>query len=130
MVPDSASDQWWIAIPNEEQLDRIKLLWLAVTWAQDPGLPPDPTAWAPQGFTITGGTDPVSMANGGYTYLWQWVIVPQPDSELIQFPSAFPWGAGVSGVAVASKCVPEPSTLVGLGSMGLWGLFLLRRRVR
>jgi hypothetical protein len=123
------SDEQWVSIPNQQRLDKVKYLWLQVEWDNQPQLPPNPVAWAPQDFSVTGGTNPTFIANGHPTYVWQWVITPQPKAEFIEFPLTFPWN-GVVGIDVATRCVPEPSVLVGLGSMGLVGLFLLWRRRR
>jgi hypothetical protein len=115
----------WIAVPNDEQLDKVKELWLQVSF-QDGTAPPaaNPIVWAAQGFTVTGGTNPVVVDD---TYTWKWTITPQPGSEVFQIPSSFPW-AGVTGIDIASKCVvPEPSTL-GLLTAGLFGLALAWRR--
>jgi hypothetical protein len=50
------SNEQWISIPNQERLDKLKYLWLQVQWDNEPLVPPNPVAWAPQGFAITGGT--------------------------------------------------------------------------
>jgi hypothetical protein len=121
------SQEQWLSIPNQQRLDKVKLLYLEVQWDNQPPVPPDPIAWAPQGFTVTGGTNPAYIVNGHPTYVWQWVITPQPKAEFLEFPASFPWN-GVVGLDVATKCVPEPTALVGLAGMGLVGLLWLWRR--
>jgi hypothetical protein len=117
------SPDQWIAIPNLEQLDKVKHLWFQVE--VDPGttIQTNPLAWASQGFTVTGGTNPTHIGNA---YVWEWTISPQPPNEFLQISASFPW-SHVHGIDVASKCVPEPSTLI-LGGCGLVGLILVWRR--
>ncbi|MCK9458291.1 MAG: PEP-CTERM sorting domain-containing protein [Proteobacteria bacterium] len=107
----------WLFIPNNEQLDRVKHLWLQVEWQSDSNVV-DPIVWVPQGFTVT-GSDSVHFAN---TYVWEWIITPQSGAEIIQFPNSFSW-AGVTGIDVATDC-PEPSTIVLLG---IGAIFLICR---
>ena len=115
----------WIAIPNLERLDQVKKCWLQVEWNDtNPVLPLNPIMWTSQGFTVTGGTNPSQLGNA---YVWEWTITPQPGSEMIQIPASFPW-ADVVKISVASNCVPEPSTIMILGSLGLFGLLLVWRR--
>jgi hypothetical protein len=131
-LPSVVSRDQWIYVPNLEQLDKVKDLWLEVQFA--PGSTPaidNPIVWAAQGFTITGGTNPTYYPDSN-TYVWAWTITPQPGSELLDFSPSFPW-ANVIGIDVATKCVPkpsapEPSTLVGLVTCGLFGLVLAWRR--
>jgi hypothetical protein len=120
------SPDQWLAVPNQEQLGKMKELWLQVQW--EPGIavvPVDPIVWTPQGFVVSGGTNPIQSNN---TYIWHWTIIPQPGSEVFQFPNSFPW-TGVTGIDVATRCVdiPEPSTL-GLVISGLFGLVLVWRQ--
>jgi hypothetical protein len=92
----------WLFVPNDEQLTRTKHLWLQIEWQNDPESVVDPIVWLPQGFSVT---------NTHYeNYVWEWIITPQPGSEIIQFPKEFPW-TGVVGIDVATEC-PEASTFV------------------
>jgi hypothetical protein len=117
----------WIAIPNQERLDEVKTLWFQVEVEPGTTIDVDPLAWASQGFTVTGGTDPTRVEEAGHTYyVWEWTITPQPDSEFLQISNLFPW-SNVIGIDVATKCVPEPSTLI-LAGCGLFGLILVWRR--
>jgi hypothetical protein len=115
----------WLAVPNQEQLDKVKDVWLQVQW--EPSIvvvPVNPVVWVPQGFTAAGGTNPIQSNN---TYIWNWTITPQPGQEVLQFQVSFPW-TGVTGMDVATRCVPEPSTIVGLVTSGLFGLLLVWQR--
>jgi hypothetical protein len=129
-LPFSA-DQW-VGIPNSAQPSKVKHFWLEVQWQNDLTAPPDPLLWAAQGYTITGGANPVHVNNG---YVWEWTITPQPNSEMLEFNTAFPWISAnnhVTNIVVASKCVPEPSTLallVSMGAVAFVGLGWKRRRV-
>jgi hypothetical protein len=118
----------WLSVPNHEQLDKVKHFWLEVEWQSDPRVvPASPTVWAPQGFTVAGGTNPIHLSNNAY--VWEWIITPQPGAEILQFPNvSFPW-AGVIGLDVASMCVPEPSTVSLLGIVAI-SLIALGRRHR
>jgi hypothetical protein len=117
------SPDQWIAIPNLERLDQVKTLWFQVEVEPGTTIQTNPLAWAAQGFTVTGGTSPTVVNN---TYVWQWTITPQPANEFLQISASFPW-SHVRGIDVASKCVPEPSTLI-LAGCGLVGLILVWRR--
>jgi hypothetical protein len=127
MLPPYVSQDQWIYVPNLERLDMVKELWLEVQY--EPGSPAptnNPVVWAAQGFTVAGGTNPAFYPDSN-TYVWAWTITPQPGSEIFDFAPSFSW-AGVTGIDIASKCVPEPSTLVGLVTCGLLGLVLAWRR--
>ncbi len=118
------SPDQWIAVPNQEQPNKVKELWLQVQWGAGSTVPPNPIVWTAQGFTVAGGTNPTHVDN---TYVWEWTITPQPGAEVFQIPASFPW-ADVTGIDIATKCVPEPSTIVGLVTSGLFGLILVWRR--
>jgi hypothetical protein len=121
-IPTSR-DQW-IAIPNQDQSGEATQLWFQVQWDSAAVVPANPVVWVPQGVAVTGGTSPTHVGNA---YVWEWTITPQSGSEVLQIPSSFPW-AGVTGMDIAARSVPEPSAIVGLVTSGLCGLLMVWRQ--
>jgi hypothetical protein len=128
-LPPRISPDQWIYVPNNEQPDMMKELWLQVQLAPGTTAPTsNPIVWSSQGFTVAGGATATYYPDSN-TYVWAWTITPQPGNELFDFSPSFPW-AGVTGIDIGTKCVPvpEPSTLVGLLTSALFGLVMVWRR--
>ena len=109
----------------------MKDFWLEMQWQNDLAVPTTaPTLWVPQGYTAAVDGNPTHVDNG---WVWEWTITPQPNGEIVDIPASY-WtiaGNNVAQIIVASKCVPEPSTLALLASMGavaFVGLGWKRRR--
>jgi hypothetical protein len=98
----------WIAVPNQTQPDMLKHFWFQVEWSTVPTTIPKPILWVPESSVVLVGSGETTEGN---VSAWEWTIDPQPNSEVVQIPSSFPWN-NVTRIDVASRCVPEPSTLV------------------
>jgi len=115
-----SAQEEWVVDPEPGAAGRSEAPVVAGQWASEPQLPPDPTAWRPRVFTVTGGTNPTHSVEGGFpTYVWQWVIIPQPKAEFLEFSVAFPW-AGVVGVDVANAVHPRANGARGHGRAWDW----------
>lgn len=133
--PGYGKPEWWITtpggdiilhVPNNPQPDKYKLFWLQIDWSELPTTFPEPQLTTEQEILITGGNHTPNPGDSGFT--WQWELRPQPAWENINFGSAFPW-ANVTNIEVASRCVPEPSSLVlSLIGAGVLGCVWWRKR--
>jgi len=75
----------------------------------------------PPGTASAGGV--AGLGGAWYTYEWTIEIQPNPNFETIFIP--FPASSNIEEIEVNTICVPEPTSLIGLG---LGGLAMLRRR--
>lgn len=114
----------WIAVPNEAQSDQLKHFWFQVTWSTVPDTIPKPVLWVPESSVVLVGSGATTVDN---VTTWEWTIDPQPNSEVVQISSTFPW-SNVTRIDVASKSVPEPSTLVLAAVGGVVAFGVGRRR--
>ena len=117
----------WVSVPNQAQSNKMKEFWLEVQWQDDLNDPPNdpPVLWVPQGYTAAADGAPVhDVVNNGW--VWEWTITPQPNREMVDIPSSF-WNVDneVTKLIVASKCVPEPSMLALMASLGTLALVRL-----
>ena len=121
--------------------DWIKIVWLDIKFVDEiargplyllPNFSIDPMA----GYEIIGdlpypgSSGPVLDPTDPTLVSWRWTIRPQPPFEILNLTNA-PWNFGnlaahgIAYIRVASRCVPEPTTL---GLLLLGGLSMLARR--
>jgi hypothetical protein len=117
------SEVW---IDNIETPDYDKTVWLEVDYVSQTYFPTNPIILSSQlGAIISSPTITTNSAS----LTWMWTIDPQPAWEMIAFPDASYINlTGINRIDIATRCIPEPSTMV-LVSLGLAGLaFATHRR--
>jgi hypothetical protein len=114
-----------------------KQFWFEIDWVSPTGLiPPDAelntiTARTADGYRVV--ADGWSKNANTNSVTWQWTITPQPAYEEVLVPAALMavYGPNVARIDVASRCVPEPTTVISLVSgLVAVGLVCLRRARR
>ena len=134
----TGTDHGQLYVPNAA-MPLVKTVWLELTFKDEASrgaamsLPTFVEAIVPPGSTSTNAwaaidpDDPLVVA-------WTWTITPQPAWEILDLSNSIwdlsPLGgdAPVQKIEVASRCVPEPATLVIWSLLGAMGIAVSRWR--
>lgn len=115
-------------INNSQNDKKYKILSLELLYANNvpPVIaPPLVEAFGTSVFNYDVKPTPPVYGRTDVTYTWY--IFPQPGKESITLPPG--WDVGLVQLDIATKCVPEPSTVfAGLSALGLLGLFGWKNR--
>ena len=94
-------------------------LWNTIVPEYNPPLPPEDIEVLPTGAS--------THWDGSTLHIWQtWSINPQPNSETITIKDFAAWSDHFKGFEVETICIPEPASILLLGTLGA-GLILKRR---
>ncbi len=117
-----------VVVDNHDPVNPEKLIWVQLTWRQQPGTDGGPfmDPWDPlPGFTSTPVRieDEQTAADGWTTTTYAWEIYPNPADEWFTIGGDI----DVDQLVIDTWCVPEPATL---SLLVIGGLTLIRRRRR
>ena len=110
----------FIRVPNREVLTLDKIFWLEITWSS--GLPGEDWPWERYIKLMPADGEIVTFLNvsrGIDDWTWKWQIHPQPAYETAWVDQVLTRYPVVSLIEVASKCIPEPTTIA------IWALLSL-----
>ena len=128
--PDGQDDFTRLLVPNEQQLNKHKLVWVEVEyWRLVPSAQPQIDLLADGEVSFLGAVKQGEFPDAG-SWTLQWMIDPQPPREFIQFPNTDFYNANsldnsITLVEVGTDCIPEPPTL-GLLVLGFTGILVGR----
>lgn len=118
-------------INNYATLNPLKLMAMEYQWRGVPNSSIETRVSVPEGFAVTSGNWTHTSVFPGERVDWAGTLAPNPSWEEVRLTlSAQPGGAiFLDSFYVATRCVPEPSSLLALSSglLGIAGLVIRKR---